>query len=136
MDYQQRIENFIVETNSTCNNYVQAIQFAKENGYTLKNDISYNGYIILEKLLSTNEDKIEIKVYDDLIKSCVPCVDVKTKEAIFGSIMDEIKYRFVSTQYHKQWDRDWYDLKDLPTALAYVLRLEVDIIKYFKENIL
>jgi len=126
------LKDFYIEENYDCENYQKAIKFAKENGYYLKNDVSYNGFIFIEKLLEGEEEKIEIQVYDGITKDDVPNIEVLTKEAQFGSIMSETKYRFLPTQYHKKWDRDWYDLKDIDTAFDYAKKLEKNILEHNK----
>lgn len=101
MDYHERIKNFIVAKNQDCPNYIRAIEWAKANGYSLVQDISYNGYIFLTKeirLSDNNHDvfKFEIQVYDDIIKKHPTIFHLDEQEADFGqSIMSETKWKFV-----------------------------------------
>ncbi len=103
MDYQTRLKKFKVEKNANCPNYKKAIAWAKENGYTLSKDISYNGYIYFERIIKffTNSPldvyKIELQVYDDIIKKSEPKFEMFVQEADFGqSILSPTTYRFKS----------------------------------------
>lgn len=82
--YQQRCDTFDPEQNPTCPNYLKAIEFAKANGYIMSNDVSYNGFIIFEKVICDGEYKLEFQVYDDIIKTSEPDFQPYWKEMDFS----------------------------------------------------
>lgn len=90
--YREAIATFTPQINPTSPNYVKAIEWAKANGYEFKSDISYNGFIYMQKYICDKDSVIELKVYDGIIKDAEPHIEVANLEADFGSIMDETKY--------------------------------------------
>lgn len=92
--YREAIATFTPRTNSNSPNYIRLMEFAKANGYIFANDISYNGFIHVEKTICDGDSKINLKVYDGIIKTANPAIEILNLEADFGNIMDETKHRF------------------------------------------
>lgn len=126
-NYEIRMSNWEIEEDRDCENYQLAKAWAIQNGYSLVKDISYNGYIYLEKKFNLTEDpsdgnKIELQVY---------CYDrfhnwqQYDMEPDFGSIMDETKWRFKPS---KGSDTSGAN-KNLQTLLNQVLEREKSLIQ-------
>ena len=95
MKYQDRLLNFSPGENTNCENYQVAISFAKENGFTMSRDVSYNGFIYFEKIINNAEDKLEIKIYDGIKMNKAHWFSLYEKTADFGqSILSETRYYF------------------------------------------
>jgi hypothetical protein len=93
--YRARCKNFKPGVNTKCPNYVKAIKWAKENGYLMSKDMSYNGFIYLEKIFNNELDKIELQVYDGIKNKSAHCLEHSEWGADFGqSIMSETTYYF------------------------------------------
>lgn len=91
---QDRISYKIGE-NGDCENYQRGIAFAREHGFEITKDISYNGYVYFGKEICGGEYLLEYKIYDDIIKKHIPHIDLYEKTPDFGqSILSPITYSF------------------------------------------
>ncbi len=128
--YKEAIDTFTPQINSDCPNYKKAIAWCKKNGYTFKTDISYNGYIYVEKFICDKDSKIEIKFYDGIIKDALPQIEIFNMEANFGNIMSETTYSYkrqrgfcldpqsieetfaLALEKEKEWEAEWTLIKN------------------------
>ena len=107
---EQALENFEIKENGNCENYQRAIKFAKENGYLLSKDISYNGYVFFEKIIDDGYYKLELQIYDDIIKKHSPKYLQYEKTANFGqSIMSEATYSYRMSGNQSDWNSETLD---------------------------
>ena len=120
-------------------NYNKANEFARKNGYTLSNDVSYNGYIFFTKEILNGEHKLELQVFSeeyvknkqehykkhfpDLIQYAGnPEFMLYNKEANFGGIMDETTYSFKMHYDHSQ-----FGVANLDELFALALQVEKEL---------
>lgn len=111
------------KTNNQAPNYQKAFDFATKHGYELR-DISYNGIIYLSKII--NDSKIEIQIYDGIIKDREPKLKVQTFEPNLESlsrIFEETKYCYYNTIYHHSLSDTWRNLT-MDNIFEYALFLE------------
>lgn len=130
-----RLENWEIREDSDCENYVRAKQWSLENGYKLRDDVSYNGFIVIEKKFCFTTDpmdghSLEIKVHKDTV-----CTNRKyhsywqsDMDAEFGNIMDATKYRLKRVTNQK---RASYGDKDLEVVLRLALEREKELTEQF-----
>lgn len=126
--YREALATFSPQINPHSPNYIKAIEWMKANGYSFTKDISYNGYIYFEKLICDKDSKIEIQIYDGIIKDSLPCIEILNLEADFGNIMDETKYFYkrqsvlldplsldelfeMALQTEQKWEAEWEIIK-------------------------
>jgi len=132
MDYQERLKNFHPKENTNCLNYQKAIAWAKQHGYIMSKDVSYNGFIYFEKTLhesNTDGYRISLQVYDDIKMSKQPNIDLYVKEADFGSIISETKYFYKMA--HSGYLQP-YNINNLDDCFEKLLALEAFINKEAK----
>ncbi len=139
--YQERLKNWEIEKNKDCPNYARAKEWAIKNGFTLQNDVSYNGFIYLIKTICETEDlhdghEIELQVYDGTDDRKYHDVQQSDKEADFGNIMDETKYRYktahgVGTSFSSQNLENVFD-----AALNLEKKLTIEHIEWKKQEAL
>jgi hypothetical protein len=104
--YKYRLDNWIIEQHGDCPNFIRARQWAKANGYVLKDDVSYNGFILLRKVINESTDphdgsELDITVYYENEELC-PLGYFKRwhrfqqsdMEAEFGAICSPTTYRY------------------------------------------
>lgn len=130
-----RLENWEIREDSDCENYVRAKQWALENGYKLRDDVSYNGFIVIEKKFCFTTDpmdghSLEITVYKDTV-----CTNRKfhsyqqsDMDAEFGNIMDATKYRLKRATNQEKAS---YGDKDLEVVLRLALEREKELTEQF-----
>lgn len=97
--YEVRMKNWEIGNNKDCPNYTQTKAWAEKNGFRLSKDVSYNGFIYLEKAICETEDphdgyKLELQVYDGTDTDKWHNLQQYDMEADFGDIFDETKYRY------------------------------------------
>lgn len=127
--YRNAIDTFTPQENADSPNYIRAIAWCKENGYTFKSDVSYNGFIEVEKYICDEDSKIVLKLYDGIKKDETPFIDVYNVEADFGSIMSETRYGYkeqrglmlhphnldelfdIALKTEAKWELEWIKLK-------------------------
>jgi hypothetical protein len=101
---------YVIKENGDCENYQRAIKFAKENGYLLSKDISYNGFVFFEKIIDDGYYKLELQVYDDIIKKRSPKYLQYEKAANFGdSIMSKTTYSYQMSSNQSDWNSETLD---------------------------
>lgn len=121
--YPQRLADFDIAEDAHAPNYVRAIDFAKRNGYYLKDDISYNRFVCFRKEIAGGEFMIELTVFADENKR--PRFDPCSKEAYFGQgILSETRYYFKSMARTGGWNP-----KDMDELFAMALQTEKEIIE-------
>jgi hypothetical protein len=134
-----KLENWQISEDQDCENYVRAKEWALENGYKLRDDVSYNGFIVIEKKFCFTTDpsdghSIEITIYKDVVS---PMLSLNRKyhsyqqsdmEAEFGNIMDETKYRL---KHARGQERASVDHKDLEVVLKLALEREKELTEQF-----
>ncbi len=92
--YQQRLIDFTPGENAHSPEYQRAIEFAKANGYSMKNDCSYNGFIEFEKIICDGEYKFELKVYDQIKMFGHPWLHIYNKELSTDFLNNSFSYLF------------------------------------------
>lgn len=97
--YETRLKNWEIGKNKDCPNYTQARAWAEKHGFRLSKDVSYNGFIYLEKTICETEDphdgyQLELQVYDGTTDEKWHNLQQYDMEADFGGIFDETKYRY------------------------------------------
>ncbi len=97
--YQTRLKNWQLEENGTCPNYLKTKEWAIKNGFSLRDDVSYNGFIYLIKTICETADpfdghKLELQIYDGTNDRKYHDFDQYDMEAEFGGIMDKTTYRY------------------------------------------
>lgn len=129
--YRNAIDTFTPIVNATSPAYVRLIEWCKANGYTFKDDVSYNGFIYVEKYICEEDSKIVLKVYDGIKKDEHPDIQVYNVEANFGEkIMDETTYSYkeqhglrldphnldelftIALETEAKWEAEWVKLKE------------------------
>lgn len=137
--YRNAIATFTPQENATSPNYVRLIEWCKENGYTFKDDVSYNGFIYVEKYICEEDSKIVLKVYDGIKKDSEPSIEIYNVEANFGDlIMSETTYSYrmqdglrldphnldelftIALEIEQKWEAEWVKLK----ATGYVSNVD------------
>ena len=126
--YREAIATFTPQINPTSPNYVRTIEWAKANGYTFKTDVSYNGFIYMEKFICDKDSRIELQIYDGIIKVHAPRIEVDNLEADFGSIFAETKYYYktqrglrldphtldelfaIAVETEQKWEAEWVEI--------------------------
>lgn len=68
--YQTRLKNWELEEHVNCENFKQAKEFCEKHGFSLRNDVSYNGFIELEKEICKADQpsdghKLELQIWCD-----------------------------------------------------------------------
>lgn len=66
--YDQRMLNWDIEQHKDCLNFQRAKEWAIANGYSLKHDVSYNGFIEIVKEICTSDDphdgnRLELQIF-------------------------------------------------------------------------
>lgn len=139
--YQVRMNAWDIQQDKDCANYQKAKVWAIANGYKLHKDVSYNGFIYIQKEFCLTEDPhdghcLELQIHanttDDRDK--YHSYQQEDMEAEFGNIMDETKYRF---KYSHEAGAH-ASSKDVETILAKTLEREKQLVaefeQYLKEN--
>jgi hypothetical protein len=126
--YSQHMSEWNIKYNRNCSNYVTAKAWALDNGFELADDISYNGYIKLQKTIGETENsydghKLEIQVYDGIIKNSEHWFQQYDKHAEFGKIMDPITYHYT----HARGPKTNFDSFDLGRVFEFTLQRESEL---------
>ena len=69
--YQTRLKNWELEEHRDCKNFKAAKEFCEKHGFSLRNDISYNGFIEIEKEICITDNpsdghKLELQIWCDV----------------------------------------------------------------------
>ena len=142
--YQTRLKNWELEEHRDCENFKKAKEFCERHGFSLRNDISYNGFIEIEKEICLTEDphdghKLEIKIYTNEAinggRDKWHDAQQYDMEANFGDkIMDETVYGF-KMQHGIGTCQSSKDLETIFTwALERIIFLEKEFADYLQRN--
>lgn len=128
----EKIENWDIEEDQDCENYIKAKEWSLKNGYKLRDDVSYNGFIVIEKKFCLTSDpstghSLEINIYKDTNRKNHY---YKQSDMVpeFGNIVDKTKYRLKFTSGKGAN----YDDKDLDVVFKKAIEREKELTKKCK----
>jgi len=144
--YQERLDTWNIEKDADCANYQRAKAWAIENGFVLKDDVSYNGFIQIRKIICESEDphdgnRLDIKVYsnaamDEEGRDRHHVIDQFDMEIDFenDSIFKPLKYRYKAVHGQDVSKSS----RDLEVVLAFTLEreatLKAEYAKFLEEH--
>lgn len=142
--YEIKMQNWVIEKHSDCATFIRVKEWSIENGYTLHNDVSYNGFLTIRKNICESEDphdgnRLELQIF------CDESIATKEKYHSFQqydmeidfedhSIFKPLKYRY-KMAHGEGSSKGTKDLEELLTfALKRESELNTEFEKFLKEH--
>jgi len=130
------LENWVIREDQDCKNYTRAKEWALTYGYNLRDDVSHNGFIVIERKFCITTDpmdghSLQITIYterDIVDRNKSHHYQQSDMDAEFGNIMDATKYRL---KFATNTPRANFSDKDLEIVLNKALEREKELIQEF-----